>query len=129
MINNSGFFMSSRSKKSSKDSWALILKEMSDARIQAKKIHALMDRVQKIVEKSSQKQEIYESAGDLLQSAPEYLDRLEASLDRMSYVIMDDCMDHLKSSMKLDNRFDFDKIKNKKIAKNVADRFCSRCKG
>jgi hypothetical protein len=118
--------MHSNGKKTAKANWALIMRELSDARVRANKLDTIAKRVLKLVEKSQNKQHLYECAGDLILSAPDQITGLESSLDRLSYMFMDEYMDDLKWSMKTDDRFDFNKVKNKKIAHNVATRFFAR---
>ena len=79
--------MSADKNAHSQASWALITEGVSSARINAYRLSHLVQRALELVGKSHQKEHLYQVAGDIIQALPERLEKLEADLDRASYVL------------------------------------------
>jgi len=89
---------------SSKATWALLTEGAASARLEAHRIHHLMDRVLKLVEKSPEKEHLYEVAGDIIQVAPRRMESLERHLDRLSYTLAIVGSDHLRDLLPISDR-------------------------
>ena len=57
-----------------------------------------------LVERSAQKDHLYQVAGDLIMGIPGALERLERSLDRTSYALAKIGEDHLKDRLSISDR-------------------------
>lgn len=84
--------------------WALLTEAAAEARLDAHRIRHLMQRSLKLVERSEAKEHIYEVAGDILQLAPRRMDRLETTLDRLSYALAVLGTDHLRDRLPMEDR-------------------------
>jgi hypothetical protein len=87
-----------------KATWALLAQGVSAARLEAHRLHHLMTRATKLVEKSNQKEHIYQVAGDILQVAPRRMETLERHLDRLSYILSVLGTDHLRDLLPIADR-------------------------
>ena len=88
----------------SQASWALLTEGVTNARIEAHRLRHLLNRAQRLADKSSHKEHIYEIAGDIILASPDRLSALERSLDRTSYALS--CMgkEFLKGRINLTDR-------------------------
>lgn len=96
--------MSSQEKEASQAGWALITGGVNAARVDAHRIHHLLNKVLKLVESSPEKEHIYQVAGDVIIAMPALLDRLESQLDETGYALA--CMgkEHLKERLPISER-------------------------
>jgi len=81
-----GFFMSKERKKLANAEAAIFLKEISSAKVEAQMLRNYLVRAKKLVDKSKEKEHLYEVAGDLILEIPEAIERLEHSLDMILYM-------------------------------------------
>lgn len=72
---------------SSQVAWALLTEGVTSARVEAHRLHHLINRAQKLVEKSPEKEHILQVAGDIVLSLPRRLDQLERHLDRTALAL------------------------------------------
>ena len=79
--------MSADKTATSQVTWALITESVSSARLNAYRLSHLVQRALALVEKSPEKEHLYQVAGDLIQGLPERMERLEGDLDRASYTL------------------------------------------
>ncbi|MDB4278585.1 DUF4258 domain-containing protein [Deltaproteobacteria bacterium] len=89
---------------SPKATWALLAEGVSSARLEAHRLHHLMTRVMKMVDKSPAKDSIYQMAGDIIQVAPRRMETLERHLDRLSYILSVMGTDHLRDLLPISDR-------------------------
>lgn len=84
--------------------WALISGGVNAARVEAHRIHQLLNKVLELVEKSPQRAHLYQVAGDYIVNLPQRMDNLESQLDETGYALS--CMgkDHLKDRLPLSRR-------------------------
>jgi hypothetical protein len=91
-------------KSSSQASWAVIMEGVSSSRVEAHRIRHLISRVQKLIDNSSEKEHLYQVAGDIIVSLPQKLNKLENSLDRTSYALSIMGQDFLRGRLPLSDR-------------------------
>jgi len=72
---------------SSQASWALLTEGVASARVEAHRLKHLITRALKLVETSEHKEHLYQIAGDLIQTTPGRVGRLEVILDRTSLAL------------------------------------------
>lgn len=97
--------MSSISRSAgSQAGWALITGGVSAARVEAHRLHQLLSKVLKLVETSSQKEHLYQVAGDLIVDFPKRLELLEQQLDELNYALSVMGKDHLKERLPITRR-------------------------
>jgi len=84
--------------------WALLTEGVAEARVEAHRLRHLMTRALKIVEKSPEKDHLYQVAGDIIMTAPQRLDKMESTLDRLSYALSVLGTDHLRDRLSLSDR-------------------------
>lgn len=72
---------------SSQAAWALITEGVVSARVEAHRLKHLVNRALKLVEESDYTEHLHQVAGDLIQAAPQRLERLEIDLDRTSLAL------------------------------------------
>lgn len=89
---------------SSAAGWALITEGVTASRVEAHRLRKLLQQSLSLVEVSSEKEHLYQVAGDLIMSIPKALERLERNLDRTSYALAVIGEDHLKDRLSLDDR-------------------------
>jgi len=85
-------------------SWALITESVASAKLNAYRLSHMLHRALAMVENSPGKEHLYQVAGDLIQSVPERLDKLESDLDRASYILSRMGEDSLRDSLPLADR-------------------------
>ena len=71
-----------KKEASSQAAWALLVGGVAQARVEAHRVKHLVDRALKLVESSSEKEHLYQVAGDIIVGIPARLQRLEVVLDR-----------------------------------------------
>lgn len=91
--------MSETKKANSQAAWALISGGVNDARIKVHEIHQLVDKVLKLVEKSSQREHLYQVAGDIIVSLPQRVQEAEGKLDGLGYALSLMGKDHLRERL------------------------------
>lgn len=74
------------------------------ARVDAHRVHQLLNKVLAIVDHSEAKEHIYQVAGDLIQEIPHRLEVLETNLDTVSYALSKMGEEHLKDRLPLSFR-------------------------
>jgi len=84
--------------------WALITTGVSAARVEAHRLHQLLSKILKLVETSSEKEHLYQVAGDLIVDFPRRLEKLEQQLDETNYALSVMGKDHLKERLPLTRR-------------------------
>lgn|GEM_PF-1848664 len=84
--------------------WALISGGVSAARVEAHRLHQMINKVLKLVEASPEKEHLYRLAGDLIVDVPRRLENLEKELDQTSYALSIMGKDHLKDRLPISNR-------------------------
>jgi len=67
----------------------------------------------KLVDKSTEKDHIYEVAGDIIQTMPRRMEALENGLDRLSYALSVLGTDHLRERLPLADRAVIDEATHK----------------
>lgn len=92
MKNPDGCMQRARRQKMASGVTVYLMEELGDARLNCAQLTHYIDLARQIVEKSPQRDHIFESAGHLLQAIPEHLFKLEKSLqavalaaDRLDY--------------------------------------------
>lgn len=97
--------MSSISRKAgSQAGWALITGGVNAARVDAHRLHQLLNKVLELVENSDQREHLYQVAGDLIIAVPQRLESLERQLDETSYALAIMGEDHLRDRLPLSSR-------------------------
>ena len=129
--------MSSQEKAASQAGWALITGGVNAARVDAHRIHHLLNKVLKIVESSPQKEHIYQVAGDIILAMPALVEKIEGQLDETGYALA--CMgkEHLKERLPISDRNrvevtvegspTFSAPSHHSSAEKVAERFLAKC--
>lgn len=84
--------------------WALLTEGVSQARLEAHRLRHMLTRTLSLVEKSKDKEAIYQAAGDLVTAAPRRMEALENTLDRTSYALSVLGSDHLRERLPMDDR-------------------------
>lgn len=67
-------------------------------------MHQLLNKVLSIVDNSSEKEHLYQVAGDLIQAIPNRLESLETILDAAGYALSKMGEDHLKFNLPISYR-------------------------
>lgn len=91
-------------KAGSQAGWALITGGVNAARVEAHRVHHLLNKVLALVESSSEKEHLYQVAGDLIMSLPDAVRKLEDQLDETSYALSIMGKSHLKDRLPLSRR-------------------------
>lgn len=84
--------------------WALIAGGVSAARVEAHRLHQLLNKILKLVESSSQREHLYQVAGDIIVAFPKRLELLEQQLDETNYALSVMGKDHLKERLPISSR-------------------------
>jgi len=72
---------------SSQAAWALLTEGVVSARVEAHRLKLLLNRAQKLVDKSEHTEHLHQVAGDIILGVPKRLERLEMDLDRTSLAL------------------------------------------
>jgi len=89
---------------SSQAAWALLTEGVTAARLEAHRLRHLMTRATTLVDKSEQREHLYQVAGDIVQGIPARLEALERNLDRTSYALSVLGTDHLRDVLPMTDR-------------------------
>jgi len=84
--------------------WALISGGVNAARVEAHRIHQLLQKALELVEHSSEREHLYQVAGDLIVAIPQRMEVLEAQLDETGYALSLMGTDHLKDRLSVSRR-------------------------
>lgn len=93
---------------SSQAAWALLTEGVASARVKAHRLKHLLNRAHKLVDKSAHKDHLYQVAGDLIVSMPQYLEQLEIDLDRTSLALAKMGESFLESRLPLSDKVKVD---------------------
>lgn len=88
-------------KANSQAAWALLTEGVTSARLEAHRLQHLVNRASQLVEGSSEKEHLYEVAGDVIVSLPDRLERLILDLDRTGLALSLMGQDFLSSRLPL----------------------------
>lgn len=91
-------------RSSSQSAWALLASSVAQARVESHRIRHMVNRGQKLVEKSAKKDHLYEVGGDVIVGLPQRLAHLERLLDRTSYALSIMGEDFFKGRLSLDDK-------------------------
>lgn len=91
-------------KATSQAAWSLLMKGVTEARIEAHRLRHVLSRALTLVESSEHKEHLYQMAGDIIEAAPQRLDALESGLDATSYALSKVGQEFLKNRMSLSDR-------------------------
>ena len=84
--------------------WALISGGVNAARVEAHRIHQMLNKVLELVESSPEKEHLYRAAGDLIVDIPRRLEKLEGKLDETGYALSIMGKSHLKDRLPVSSR-------------------------
>lgn len=93
-----------RKVASSQAGWALITGGVAAARVEAHRLHQLLQKGLQFVECSRQREHLYQVAGDLIVEVPRRVESLECRLDELAYALSIMGQDHLKDRLPLSRR-------------------------
>lgn len=96
--------MSLSRKAGSQAGWALIAGGVNAARVEVHRLHQLVAKVLRLVEKSPEKEHLYQIAGDLITSIPKRIERIEQQLDETGYALSLMGKEHLKDRLPVSQR-------------------------
>jgi hypothetical protein len=91
-------------KAGSQAGWALISGGVNAARVETHRLHQLVEKVLRLVENSSEKEHLYQVAGDLILGIPKRIERIEQQLDETGYALSIMGKEHLKDRLPLSQR-------------------------
>ena len=84
--------------------WALIAGGVNAARVDAHRLHQLLNKVLALVEASPKKEHLYRVAGDMIVSFPKTIEKIEQQLDETAYALTIMGKDHLQDRLPLSRR-------------------------
>ena len=84
--------------------WALIAGGVNAARVDAHRLHQLLNKVLALVEESPKKEHLYQVAGDMIVSFPKTIEKIEQQLDETAYALTIMGKDHLSDRLPLSRR-------------------------
>ena len=90
--------------KQTQVAWALLTEGASSARLETHRLRHLLDRALSLVDRSKDRDHIYQVAGDLILESPRRLETLETHLDRLSYALSVLGSDHLRERLPLSDK-------------------------
>jgi hypothetical protein len=116
--------------------WALISGGVNSARVEAHRVHQLIQKVLELVEKSPAREHLYQVAGDLIVNLPRRVEILESQLDETGYALSIMGTDHLRDRLPLSRRNEVDETVEgsrgfgapmiRQTARRVAERHMAR---
>jgi hypothetical protein len=134
--------MSLKREAGSQAGWALITGQVSDARVDAHRLHQLIHKVLALVNSSKEKEHLYQVAGDMVHAIPERLEKLEQRLDNLSYALSIMGKEHLRERLPVADRALIESTiegspafrspmlhessKRVHLIKRVADKYCAK---
>lgn len=74
-------------KASSEAAWALLMEGVTASRLEAHRMRILISRCEALVAESTQREHLYQVAGDIILDLPKRLQRLEILLDRTALAL------------------------------------------
>ena len=89
---------------SSQAAWALLAEGVARARVEAHRLQHLMNRAQRLVDGSEEKDHLYQVAGDVIIAMPERLDQVLVALDRTALALSKLGEEFLSSRLPLSDR-------------------------
>lgn len=98
-----GVVMSKKSA-SSQAAWAILTEGVTRARVESHRLQHLINRAQKLVDGSEQKDHLYQIAGDIIVALPERLDQILLALDRTSLALAKMGEEFLESRLPLSDK-------------------------
>ena len=93
-----------RTASNSQVAWALLTEGVVSSRLEVHRIQHLLSRAMKIVDASSEKDHIYQVAGDIIQAIPHRIEQLATVLDRTAYALSVMGEDHLRDRLPFADR-------------------------
>lgn len=112
--------MSSREKYSSHDANLLMLsKELSDTKIKVDKLKRIINHAYALVQKSKEKEHLYEVAGDIIVSAPNLIDQIDRSTSKLLYNVSDIIKDKYSNSLSSDDKFSLEESRSRRMANDI----------
>lgn len=112
--------MSNRIKTAdSQAAWAIVAEGVAASRMEAHHLHKLVDRVLSMVNSSTEKEHLYEVAGDSITAIPKHIEQLERQLDKTSYAVASMGKDELKVRLSLSDRDMVDEALEKAASQSV----------
>lgn len=97
--------------------FAVLLESVTKAKSVCGELQVLSERAQELVELSSEKDHLYEVAGDIIQGVPTTLTDLNSALDKALFVSASILQEDLK------NKLPFDDVESMNLTQKVATRF------
>jgi hypothetical protein len=123
-------------KANSQAAWALLTEGVTSARLEAHRLQHMINRASQLVEKSEQRDHLYEVAGDVIVALPERLNHLITDLDRTSLALSRMGQDFLESRLSLSDKnlveesissaFGKSRPKESHVARRVARRYLGK---
>lgn len=96
--------MSQKTGASSAATWALLAEGVSAAALEAHRLRHLYNRGRAMVDRSEEKEHLYQVAGDVILGVEQRLDVLDRVLDRTSYALSKLGEDHLRDRLPITDR-------------------------
>jgi len=93
---------------SSQAAWALLTEGVVSARVEAHRLHHLINRAVSLVENSAEKAHIKQVAGDILMGVPRRLDQLERHLDRTALALSKMGAEFLEARLPISDKTEVD---------------------
>lgn len=91
-------------KTASQAAWALISNSVTEARLEAHRLHHMVARAKAIVDASENKEHVYRAGGDIIEGVPDRLQRLEKQLDKASYALVQLGRKSLRNTLSIEDR-------------------------
>jgi len=91
-------------KANSQAAWALLTEGVTAARLEAHRLQHMTNRATRLVNESSQKDHLYEMAGDIIVALPDRLNHLITDLDRTALALSRMGQDFLESRLSLSDK-------------------------
>lgn len=91
-------------RASSEVAWALLTEGVSGTRIELHRLKHALNRALSLVESSEKREHLYEVAGDLIESAPKQIAKMERLLDRTSFALSNMGETFLKARLPIEDR-------------------------
>jgi len=89
---------------SSQVAWALLTEGVTRARVEAHRLKHMIVRATKLVEESSEKEHLYQVAGDIIVGLPARLEQLEVALDRSGLALSKMGVEFLEARLPLSEK-------------------------
>jgi hypothetical protein len=89
---------------SSQAAWALLTEGVSKSRVETHRLEHLIGRSLRLVERSPEREYLYQVAGDIIMGLPARLNALKTTLDRTSLALSKMGVDFLESRLPLSEK-------------------------